>query len=75
MQQREYVKAHDAYIKCAIGSAPWPMGITGTAARSKRKGALVVARYLATVSSPAPHTASEGVGRLSSTRSDLSEKP
>ena len=39
MQQREYVKAHDAYIKCAIGSAPWPMGITGTAARSKRKGA------------------------------------
>ena len=30
MQQREYVKAHDAYIKCAIGNAPWPMGITGT---------------------------------------------
>ena len=30
MQQREYVKAHDAYIRCAIGTAPWPMGITGT---------------------------------------------
>jgi len=30
MQQREYVRAHDAYIKCAIGTAPWPMGITGT---------------------------------------------
>ena len=30
MGQREYVKAHDAYIKCAIGTAPWPMGITGT---------------------------------------------
>ena len=30
MQQREYVKAHDAYIRCAIGNAPWPMGITGT---------------------------------------------
>ena len=27
---RRYVKAHDAYIKCAIGNAPWPMGITGT---------------------------------------------
>ena len=30
MKQREYVKAHDSYIKCAIGNAPWPMGITGT---------------------------------------------
>ena len=30
MQQREYVKAHDSYIKCAIGTAAWPMGITGT---------------------------------------------
>jgi len=30
MQQREYVRAHDAYINCAIGNAPWPMGITGT---------------------------------------------
>ena len=30
MQVREYVKAHDAYIRCAIGNAPWPMGITGT---------------------------------------------
>jgi pre-mRNA-splicing factor 18 len=30
MQQREYVRAHDAYISCAIGNAPWPMGITGT---------------------------------------------
>ena len=30
MKQREYVQAHDAYIRCAIGTAPWPMGITGT---------------------------------------------
>ena len=31
MQKREYVKANDAYIRCAIGTAPWPMGITGLA--------------------------------------------
>lgn len=36
MQQREYVKAHDAYIKCAIGSAPWPMGITGTGVHERQ---------------------------------------
>jgi len=29
-QMRDYVKAHDAYIRCAIGNAPWPMGISGT---------------------------------------------
>uniref|UniRef100_A0A7S0J483 Pre-mRNA-splicing factor 18 n=1 Tax=Calcidiscus leptoporus TaxID=127549 RepID=A0A7S0J483_9EUKA len=29
-QTRDYVKAHDAYIRCAIGNAPWPMGISGT---------------------------------------------
>ncbi len=27
MRRREYVAAHDAYIRCAIGNAPWPMGV------------------------------------------------
>lgn len=30
MVSRDYVKAHDAYISCAIGNAPWPMGVSGT---------------------------------------------
>ncbi|PJF17803.1 hypothetical protein PSACC_02388 [Paramicrosporidium saccamoebae] len=28
MQQREYVKANDMYLKLAIGNAPWPIGVT-----------------------------------------------
>lgn len=28
MHAREYVKANDAYIKCAIGTQAWPIGIT-----------------------------------------------
>lgn len=28
MQQREYVRANDAYLKLAIGNAPWPIGVT-----------------------------------------------
>ena len=36
MQQREYVKAHDAYIRCAIGNAPWPMGISGTGVHERQ---------------------------------------
>lgn len=31
-----YVKAHDAYIRCAIGTAPWPMGITGTGVHERQ---------------------------------------
>lgn len=29
MQSREYVSANDAYLRLAIGNAPWPIGITG----------------------------------------------
>ena len=36
MIKREYVKAHDAYITCAIGNAPWPMGITGTGVHERQ---------------------------------------
>jgi len=36
MAAREYVKAHDAYILCAIGNAPWPMGITGTGVHERQ---------------------------------------
>ena len=25
LEQKEYVKAHDAYLRMAIGNAPWPM--------------------------------------------------
>ena len=28
LQQREYVRANDAYLKLAIGNAPWPIGVT-----------------------------------------------
>jgi len=28
VQEKEYVKAHDAYILLAIGNAAWPMGVT-----------------------------------------------
>jgi len=36
MQKRDYVKAHDAYISCAIGNAPWPMGISGTGVHERQ---------------------------------------
>jgi len=36
IQQREYVRAHDAYIRCAIGNAPWPMGISGTGVHERQ---------------------------------------
>ena len=36
MQQREYVRANDAYIKCSIGNMPWPMGITGTGVHERQ---------------------------------------
>eukprot|EP00744_Colponema_vietnamica_P022300 GILI01032016.1.p1 GENE.GILI01032016.1~~GILI01032016.1.p1 ORF type:complete len:400 (+),score=110.59 GILI01032016.1:102-1202(+) len=26
--ERDYVKAHDVYLRLAIGNAPWPMGVT-----------------------------------------------
>ena len=28
MQQREYVRANDLYLRLAIGNAPWPIGVT-----------------------------------------------
>ena len=28
LQQREYVKANDAYLRLSIGNAPWPIGVT-----------------------------------------------
>ena len=28
LEQREYMKANDAYLRLAIGNAPWPMGVT-----------------------------------------------
>ena len=28
MQQREYMKAYDAYLRLSIGNAPWPIGVT-----------------------------------------------
>lgn len=28
LQQREYLKANDSYLKLAIGNAPWPIGVT-----------------------------------------------
>jgi pre-mRNA-splicing factor 18 len=39
MQEREYVKANDAYLRMAIGNAPWPMGVTmvGIHERSARE--------------------------------------
>lgn len=39
LPEREYVKAHDAYLKMAIGNAPWPMGVTmvGIHERSARE--------------------------------------
>jgi len=37
--EREYVKAHDAYLRMAIGNAAWPMGVTmvGIHERSSRE--------------------------------------
>jgi hypothetical protein len=39
MQQREYVKANDVYLRLAIGNAPWPIGVTmvGIHERSARE--------------------------------------
>ena len=58
MMKREYVKAHDAYITCAIGNAPWPMGITGTGVH-ERQGRQHIrsdkARAAAAVAAAAPY--------------------
>ncbi|KAI8802815.1 Prp18 domain-containing protein [Cladochytrium replicatum] len=39
MQQREYVRANEAYLQLAIGNAPWPIGVTmvGIHERSARE--------------------------------------
>ncbi|KAJ3048695.1 mRNA splicing protein prp18 [Rhizophlyctis rosea] len=39
MQQREYLKANDAYLRMSIGNAPWPIGVTmvGIHERSARE--------------------------------------
>jgi pre-mRNA-splicing factor 18 len=39
LKAREYVKANDAYLRMAIGNAPWPMGVTmvGIHERSARE--------------------------------------
>jgi len=39
LEEKEYVKAHDAYLRMAIGNAPWPMGVTnvGIHERSARE--------------------------------------
>jgi len=39
LENREYVKAHDSYLRMAIGNAPWPMGVTmvGIHERSARE--------------------------------------
>jgi pre-mRNA-splicing factor 18 len=37
--KREYVQANDAYLRLAIGNAPWPIGVTmvGIHERSARE--------------------------------------
>lgn len=39
IQNREYVKANDVYLRLAIGNAPWPIGVTnvGIHERSARE--------------------------------------
>jgi len=39
MKKREYVRANDAYLRLAIGNAPWPIGVTmvGIHERSARE--------------------------------------
>ena len=39
LQRREYMKANDAYLRLAIGNAPWPIGVTmvGIHERSARE--------------------------------------
>lgn len=39
LQQREYVRANDIYLRLAIGNAPWPIGVTmvGIHERSARE--------------------------------------
>jgi len=39
LEEREYVRAHDSYLRMAIGNAPWPMGVTmvGIHERSSRE--------------------------------------
>ena len=39
MQQREYLRANDAYLRLSIGNAPWPIGVTmvGIHERSARE--------------------------------------
>lgn len=48
MQHKDYVKANDAYLRLAIGNAPWPIGVTGVGIheRSSREriGANQIAR-------------------------------
>lgn len=48
MQHKDYVKANDAYMKLAIGNAPWPIGVVGVGiherSASDRIGANQIAR-------------------------------
>jgi pre-mRNA-splicing factor 18 len=39
MQEREYLKANDSYLRLSIGNAPWPIGVTmvGIHERSARE--------------------------------------
>ncbi|OMJ11666.1 Pre-mRNA-splicing factor 18 [Smittium culicis] len=59
MQQREYVKANDAYLRLAIGNSPWPIGVTmvGIHERSARENinASKVARKSIIPSTPPPY--------------------
>jgi pre-mRNA-splicing factor 18 len=39
MIDRDYIQAHEAYLRMAIGNAPWPLGVTmvGIHARTGRE--------------------------------------
>jgi len=39
LEKKEYVRAHDSYLRMSIGNAPWPMGVTmvGIHERSARE--------------------------------------
>ena len=48
MQEREYLKANDSYLRLSIGNAPWPIGVTmvGIHERSAREKISQVAHVL-----------------------------
>ena len=49
MQIRDYVKANDAYLRLAIGNAPWPIGVNSVIIHERSSQARISSNQVAHV--------------------------